>query len=141
MRFLPLLAALLPAAYAGCGPSSPACVTDLSTSCAPLYAPTFDNIFSRTLQPTCAQSGGVCHDATAAQGGLFFADADSAYQLLTESKNADGITRVMPGDPGCSLVMEKLESSDPGFQMPPGSQLSEAERCVFVQWIHDGAKR
>ena len=49
--------------------------------------------------------------------------------------------RVIPGDPSCSLVVERMVSEDPKQLMPPGSMLSEAERCVIVQWIQDGAKR
>ena len=35
------------------------CVLDLPEQCAPLYTPTFDQVFSRTLAPTCAQSGEI----------------------------------------------------------------------------------
>ena len=49
--------------------------------------------------------------------------------------------RVIAGDPACSLLVERLVSSDPKLQMPPGNPLSAAERCALVQWIEKGATR
>src|SRR4051794_22171305 len=73
------------------------CVEDLSASCAPLYTPTFDEIFTRTLKPTCSVSNAACHAAAGAQGGLTFEDADASYALLLGK--TDGKARVVPGDP------------------------------------------
>jgi hypothetical protein len=126
-------------APAGCGPSNGTCVESLPAECAPLYTPTFDQVFTRTLQPTCAQSGGVCHSADGAQGGLVFADADAAYALLLGK--TDGKARVVAGDPACSLLVERIESADSTTVMPPGSMLSAGERCAIETWIRDGAKR
>jgi hypothetical protein len=127
------LAALL----AGCSDDLE-CV-EVSSSCAALYPPTFDDIFSRTLQPTCAAGGSSCHAPAGGQGGLSFVDADQSHAALL-AEGDDG-PRVTPGDASCSLLMMRLESSDEDFQMPPGSPLSAEERCVFVQWIAAGAKR
>jgi hypothetical protein len=134
---LALLALLLP----GCnGNGSTAdCVTGLSTACAPLYPPTFDQVFSRTLAPTCAQPGGVCHASTGVQGGLLFITPDDSYALLLgESGSAP---RVVPGNPACSLLVERIYATDPDKLMPPKAPLSDAERCAIVQWIAGGAKR
>jgi hypothetical protein len=121
---------------------TPSCSGDecvvVSSDCAPLYAPEFDEIFARTLQPTCAASGGSCHAPEGMQGGLAFADVDSSYAALVDGGDA---ARVLAGDPGCSLVVRKLESTEADVQMPPGAPLSEQERCVMVQWIAGGAKR
>ena len=122
----------------GAGGSS-SCVKDLSTTCSPLYDPTFDNIYTRTLQPSCALSGASCHSAEGNQGGLALADADSAYAALLGKDG--GSPRVVAGDPGCSLLIERLESTDADVVMPKGGRLSEAERCVFVKWVAAGAAR
>jgi hypothetical protein len=141
-RFVAALAVTLSvAACTGAG-SGEACVTDapgLAGSCAPLYTPTFDQIYTRTLVTTCAQPGSVCHSTAGVQGGLFFASEDSAYRLLLGEDGAP--SRVTPGDPGCSTLIERLDASDPTQLMPPGAKLPDAELCAIVQWIQQGAKR
>src|SRR5690348_6224963 len=73
-----LAAALIASACSG----GDVCLTSVDTACAPLYTPTFDQIFARTLQPTCAQAGASCHASAGGMGGLVFEDADAAYALL-----------------------------------------------------------
>jgi hypothetical protein len=114
------------------------CVENLDLSCAPLYTPDFDHIFTNTLHPTCAQPG-VCHAADSGQAGLVYENADTAYALLL-GQNA-GHPRVVPGDPSCSPLIERIETSDPSYEMPPGKPLSDPEKCAFVQWVAAGAKR
>ncbi len=134
-----LAAAVLAAAAPGCSAKTePSCAT-VNASCAPLYAPTFDNVFARTLQPTCAAGGGSCHAAGAGQGGLTYDSADHAYAELLGK--AGGAARVNPGDAACSALVERIESSDGAFQMPPGAPLVPGERCTIEQWIAQGAKR
>lgn len=123
------------------GKSSAAQCVKVSTDCAPLYPPTFDQMFTNTLHKTCgsAATGSSCHAASGMMGGLVFANESQAYQLLLETSPTFGVKRVIPGNPSCSLVVEKLESSDPKFQMPPGAPLSAEERCSIEQWIANGA--
>jgi len=130
----PLLTLLAPIAV-GCGGggSGDACV-DVDLTCQPLYEPTFDNIHQRTLAAKCAVSGSACHSRAGAQNGLVMEDADTAYDDLLRS-------RVTPGDPSCSLMIRRIQSGDPDFQMPPGAPLSAAERCVLIQWVEAGAER
>jgi hypothetical protein len=118
-----------------CG-TDPTCIV-VSADCAPLYEPSFDNVYSRTLSQGCAASGSSCHSSEGAKAGLNFSSADQSYALLLGED--DGIARVSAGDAGCSILVQRLESnSDP---MPPGQPLSEAERCAIIQWIDQGAKR
>ncbi len=134
-----LAAALL--ALPACGSGGDGCVTGIPgdpTPCSPLYTPTFDQIFMRTLAPTCAQPGAECHSSAGIMGGLYFASENSAYDLLL-GKDGDP-ARVIPGDPGCSTLVERLESTDPTQLMPPGAKLSDAEICAIVEWIEQGAK-
>lgn len=120
----------------GCSGGDPlARCVEVDPECAPLYQPTFDELYARTLEPTCGIGGAACHTREGAQNGLVFADPDEAYELLL------GGERVVPGDPGCSLLVKRLETDNPNLQMPPGDALSEAERCVVVRWIDDGAER
>lgn len=117
---------------AGCGDDDDCVEVDLS--CAPLYDPTFDNLFDNTFMPKCGLPGGACHGDAGRQNGLGFVTKDEAYDLLLES-------RVIPGDPGCSLIGRRIESTDPSFQMPPGARLEDGERCAIIRWIANGAER
>jgi hypothetical protein len=142
------LAIALAVAVGGCTGSNgsaaatdPPCVTGLSTSCAATYSPpTFDAIFMNILQPNCAVGTGTCHTSDFAAGGIVFENESAAYGTLL---GADGGTPfVLPGDPGCSTIMKRLESSDPTYHMPKGPTfLSEGDRCTIIQWIGEGAAR
>jgi hypothetical protein len=145
MRLL-LVAAVAAAVVAivACGPSeppAPACVANLSLACQPIYdPPVYQTIFDKTFHPTCASGSGTCHTSDAKMGGLVFEDADAAYALLLGQ--TDGRKRVIPYDPSCSLIMERLESTDPTFHMPPGdTSLLPSELCAIAQWIANGAQR
>jgi len=128
MRHLWFGAALL----AGCASDPPpACVT-VDTACAPLYAPTFDNVYSHTLRDTCGSARSACHSAAGQQGGMSFEDEPHAYAALIAG-------RVVPGDPGCSKMIVRTDSPGADYQMPPGDPLSEPERCALIQWVQAGA--
>ena len=123
--------AVLLAALAGCpedGP--PACVT-VETSCTPLYAPTFDNVFNNTLKGGCGSMIGSCHSASGA-GKMSLADPAAAYASLLDG-------RVTPGDPGCSELIVRTDVSGKSYQMPPSTNLGAAERCSLIQWVAAGA--
>ena len=107
---------------------------DVDNTCEPLYEPVFDEVFARTLLPKCGVPGTACHGDDGRQNGLGFVTADEAYDLLLES-------RVEPGDPSCSLIVRRIESTRSSFVMPPGAPVAEAERCAIIQWIADGAER
>jgi len=127
----------------GCGQpaATSSCVANLALDCRPLYdPPIYATIFDKILHPTCAQGVGTCHTADAGKGGLIFEEADQAYALLLGT--GGGRARVTPGDPGCSLLVQRLEAKEATFRMPPGPEpLLESERCDIVQWIAEGAPR
>jgi hypothetical protein len=131
-------------AIAACTSHDPAplpCVANLSLDCKPLYdPPVYQTIFDKTFHPTCASGSGTCHTSDSAKGGLVFENADAAYALLLGT--TDGRKRVIPNDPSCSLVMIRVDSTDPTIHMPPGTtSLLDSERCAIAQWIAAGAKR
>jgi hypothetical protein len=107
---------------------------EVELSCAPLYEPVFEQVFTRTLQPGCAVDGNSCHSGATAQAGLQMDDIDMAYQLLV----TEG--RVVAGDPNCSLLVTRLQGAN-GGTMPPGRPLSDAERCAIETWVANGALR
>ena len=122
------------------GAPAPACANvspDASSpSCTPLYEPSYENVFARTLKPTCAKSGVSCHASTGRQGGLAFDDADEAYGMLL-----DGTHAVRAGDPSCSPLVGRIVATDGKVRMPPGRSLEAMEQCSIIQWIANGAKR
>jgi hypothetical protein len=130
MRALCLLA-LIVAAGTGCNGEE--CV-EVDLTCAPLYEPTFENVFEQTLVDSCGIVG-PCHNASAARAGLVFEDIDESYQLLMENE------RVLPFDADCSLLVKRIESTKSSFVMPPGGGMADAEKCAIEQWIANGAER
>jgi hypothetical protein len=119
-----------------CGDSGGTCI-EVDVDCDPLYEPTFDNVFAMTLNDKCTDA--PCHDAEAPRAGLSYVDPDEAYDLLLG--NVGGRSRVEPGDPNCSLIIRRIESTSSGFRMPPGTPLVEEEKCSIRQWIANGAER
>ena len=136
MRWISLVVLLWSMVSVGCSETEDdnGCVENLDLECSPLYEPIFSEIHQQTLVPSCALAGGSCHSSQGAKGGLVLEEEQGAYEALVD--NAD---RVKPGDPACSGLVVRLESSSNSFVMPPGSPLSEAERCVLRQWIAAGA--
>jgi hypothetical protein len=140
-----VLTALALVGCAGCssnGDSSstdPPCVTGLDAGCAATNdPPTYDTIYTSILVPNCAVGTGTCHTSDFAPDGLVFADETTSYDTLL---GLDGGTPlVLPGNPGCSTLMKRLESTDPDYHMPKGpSFLSAGDLCTIVQWISQGA--
>jgi hypothetical protein len=127
--------------FAACGgpAGDPPCVQNLDTNCAALYdPPTFSALYQNILHPTCASGSGTCHTTDFAPRGLVFEDQQQAYNLLLGLNGAR--QRVIPGDPGCSILMRRLESNDPSYRMPPGNTpLTQPQLCTFVKWIANGA--
>ena len=120
------------------GQTAQNCV-DIDPTCAPLYEPSFDAVFTQTLVTSCGLGTTSCHSAEGAQAGLSFDEADLAYELLLE--DAEGGPLVLEGDAGCSPLVAILRSQDASVVMPPGDPLSESEICAIEQWIDGGALR
>jgi hypothetical protein len=126
------LALLVAGALAACSDAAPPSCVMVDTTCAPLYAPTFDNVYSMTLKNTCGSSDVSCHSAQGRKGNLSFQDEPTAYAELMAG-------RVKAGDPGCSLMIVRTDSVGASYQMPPGDPMSEPERCALIQWVQAGA--
>jgi hypothetical protein len=117
-----------------------ACLEPLDLDCSPTFQPTFQNFYDNQLSSCgAASTGASCHGPDGGQGGLYLTDIDEAYDMLLSPPDAS--PRVIPGDPECSLLIQRLESDDPAFGMPPGAKLRDAERCAIRQWIANGAER
>jgi hypothetical protein len=113
----------------GCPAQPPECIA-VDTACAPLYVPTFDNVFAMTLEKKCGSA--ACHSRSTKAGGMSFEDPQHAYDALLAG-------RVTSGDPGCSDMIVRTSSPGADYQMPPGSALIPSERCALIQWVAAGA--
>lgn len=126
------MAALVSSACLACASEPPPTCITVDLTCAPLYAPTFSNVYAMTLRDTCGSQRSSCHSAAGKQGGMSFEDPAHAYAALLAG-------RVVPGDPGCSKMIVRTSSPGADYQMPPGDAMSEAERCALIQWVQSGA--
>lgn len=121
-----------------------ACLTDLPPNCETAINPTYDEIYDKIISGRCAGggTGTACHGREGMQGKLGLYNADVAYDALL-GKDATQRARVIPKDPSCSILMERLESKDPKFRMPLGESapLSSGLRCAIQLWIDAGALR
>jgi len=130
-----LLAACAGLALAGCPGEDELVCVELDTACAPLYPPTWENVFANTLEPKCGTGGSGCHEGAGARGGLRLDDSTLAFQSLTTTlKNY-----VDPGTPGCGEMIERVYSTASSLRMPRGTALVEAEKCALAQWVLAGA--
>jgi hypothetical protein len=129
--------------------------------------PTFTNVYTEILQPSCGSTGNTasCHQAAASvppASQLSFLDFSSqtiAYSSLVNVQAmgtycgvADGgalPTRVVPGNAQGSLLYQKVADAMPpcGSRMPKPippkttvAVLSSAQIALIADWISDGAK-
>ena len=118
--------------------SLPACIT-VDTSCAPLYSPTFDNVYANTLSVSCGSTNSSCHNGAGPSGMSFATEAEAYSQLLLKSKYEPSRFRVEPGNAACSVMIVRTDSPGASYQMPIGTALMASERCALVQWVQEGA--
>ena len=140
-----LVAGLAVCGLVACSDPPLDCVQNLDPDhCTALYPPTFDNVYSDTLVPKCSTGGGSCHTPEGHQAGLSFDEnkPDDAYNLLLmASTTFPDRFRVIPGDPSCSEMIERIYSTAKRWHMPRGSELAPEETCSIVKWIDEGAHR
>lgn len=125
----------------GTGGSGEDCLDPLSEACDLAFAPTYDAFYDNLLNRTCGASstGSSCHGPDGGMAGLYLHDREMAYDYLLG--RVDDRARVIPDDPECSVLVHRIESTDPDFLMPPTARLSDGERCAIERWIATGAKR
>jgi hypothetical protein len=122
------------------GEETSECLPEPLAACTPEINTDFASIHRALFAQRCGTTGGACHGSEGRKGNLVLADADTAYDALL---GMDGTpARVSPGDPACSLLLQRLESDDPAKRMPLGeNKLSEGLRCAVRTWIEAGAAR
>ena len=118
---------------------------------APTYAPTWSAIWKEIIVDTGCNGGATCHASTvgnltmnekAATYAALVGTAAQGMNLTGDGPNCvdSGLVRVVPNAPAQSLLMQKLDGTQPcGSSMPPGSMLSDAQRNQVRSWIMSGA--
>ena len=111
--------ACLVAALLGCSKAPPTPIVD----------------FNRDIRPILTKSCTACHGGVRKQGGISFVFRDEAM-----AKGASGRRAIVPGKPGASELIARLESDDPEFRMPHHAPpLAANEIELFRAWIEQGA--
>ena len=95
-------------------------------------------VFNRDIRPLLSDNCFQCHgpDAAKRQGGLRLDQSDAAQHGGTSGP------AIVPGRPDESLLVERINSTDPDLQMPPadsGRSLTAAQKALLQQWIKTGA--
>ncbi len=91
--------------------------------------------FNRDIRPILTKSCTGCHGGVRKQGGISFVFRDEAM-----AEGASGRRVIVPGKPGASELIARLESDDPEFRMPHHAPPLAAEQIeLFRAWIEQGA--
>ena len=114
---------------------------------------TFTAVYNDVIAGTGCAGSPLCHAGEA--GKLTMKDRASSYKALVDVKaigenepgsssphcKDSGLTRVVPGKPDESLLVMKLEGTQPcGDQMPIGNKLSDERISQVRAWIEQGAQ-
>ncbi|MFM2094520.1 MAG: hypothetical protein RIS70_1644, partial [Planctomycetota bacterium] len=96
--------------------------------------------YNRVIRPILSQHCFKCHgpDAAERKSGLRLDQAEGA----TRAAESGGVA-IVPGNPGKSELLRRIESTDPAEQMPPadtGKKLTDDEKRLLRTWIEQGAK-
>jgi hypothetical protein len=115
-----------------------ACLPEVDAGCELTFLPTFDAFYGNHIERGCA-AGAPCHGEGARSGLVLAGGPDAAYAALLGE--GDGRAYVVPGDPGCSELVQRLESDDVDFVMPRGEPLPDGAQCSVRTWVENGAER
>lgn len=95
--------------------------------------------FNTQIQPILSQNCYACHgpDEASVEGGLRLDDRILAL------KGGDSGKAIVPGDPGKSLIIERITHSDPDEVMPlpeKKERLKPEQIALIKKWIEEGAE-
>ena len=90
--------------------------------------------FNRDIRPILSENCFYCHgqDGNKREADLRLDDREAAIHAGA----------IVPGDPGASVVLERIHSTDPDVIMPPPNsnrRLSEDQKKLLDRWIKEGA--
>lgn len=138
---------------AACGDPCPSDMVSSARGCVDAIEPTWDDIYSTMVVPTCAIE--FCHGdpEDMNEADLDLRGIDAAFARLddvsaSEDCASTGLRLVEPGEPEQSLFYLKLfrtageDEAICGFRMPyAGDPVADQWRDAVRTWIEDGAPR
>jgi hypothetical protein len=91
--------------------------------------------FNRDIRPILSENCFYCHgqDGQKREADLRLDDRAAAVEAGA----------IVPGDPGASVMLERIHSTDPDVVMPPPNsnrRLSDEQKQMLARWIKDGAE-
>ncbi|HTI52307.1 MAG TPA: DUF1549 domain-containing protein, partial [Planctomycetaceae bacterium] len=95
--------------------------------------------FNRDIRPILAENCFQCHgpDSGQRKSGLRLDQREAALRPADSGEVA-----IVPGQPGASALVARIEAEDPALRMPPADskkQLSPVQKELLKQWIAAGA--
>ncbi|TWU32269.1 Planctomycete cytochrome C [Novipirellula artificiosorum] len=101
---------------------------------ADVSAPQID--FAQQIQPILAKRCFSCHGPDLAEGGVSFAEFESAMSAADSGDHA-----IVAGDVESSMLIARLTTDDPYERMPPWQDpVPEEEIELLSSWIEQGAR-
>ncbi len=98
--------------------------------------------YASDVQPIWTAQCVGCHGASNPDGGLTLVDGSSRAALVNQPmvKSCSDVTRVVPGAPSSSGLIDRLTGTSCGTRMPEGGSALSASDLVLIQsWILRGA--
>jgi len=139
-----IVAAAVALALTGCGGGSGEGLDEngrpIVSGGPPPSGPTLSSVQAKVFSVNCAISG--CHGGGTVQQGLRLDPGFSAANLINVPSPRDPkLIRVIPGNPGASFLIQKLEGTQTlGDRMPQfGPYLAQATIDEIRLWIQNGA--
>ncbi len=91
--------------------------------------------FTKQVQPILAKRCFACHGPDKAEGGISFAEQESAF-----AEAESGEFAIVAGDVDSSMLVARITTDDEFERMPPeGDPVTPAEAKLLTQWIAEGA--
>src|SRR5262249_43030068 len=95
--------------------------------------------YARDIRPILSDNCFACHgpDDQKRKAGLRLDTNHGAF-----SKLESGSVAIVPGKPGESDLIDRIENDDPDLLMPPkksGKQLTGAQIAIIRRWVEQGA--
>jgi hypothetical protein len=114
-------------------------VTTFTITTPVVIGPTLPQIQAVVFTPTCTTA--TCHTGGVPAAGLNLQDGMSYANLVNVPSTQDAnFMRVLPGDPGNSWLVRKLEgNAGIGLAMPPTGMLPANQITAIRDWIAAGA--
>ena len=150
----PVLAVLAVGVLAGCGAGGGMTTTAFDAGASCQAVPTYGQLLTATFEPRCS---GRCHGGanmpptpTSPAGPIDLSASSTRTQLVDRASiHGAGLVLAVPGDPGASFLLRKLENDLPadgtlGSPMPQGEAIAwtmipQAEVDAITCWIAGGA--